>query len=289
MDNICAGIVSYNPDIERLKLNVEAICGQVSKVYIVDNGSENLFAINNLIVTVSKVVLIPNTENVGIAKALNQLCEIADNDHYQWMLTLDQDTICPKNLIELLSKYINRDDVGLICPAIHYEGWCSTEIQSLAPYCEESEEIKACMTSGSLTRIKAWKKVKGFREEYFIDFVDNEFCMKLLLAHYKIIRVNTCAINHQLGESGTFNLLGIKKVKYTRHTPWRFYYMIRNNRVFIEEYKNQLSVFKEYLKLWYIIIKGIAFAKDRKSTIRSIYLGYKHAKQKKLGKLFSST
>ena len=282
MDNICAGIVSYNPDIERLRLNIAAICGQVSKVYIVDNGSMNLSAINHLVVAFPNVILIANTENVGIAKALNQQCVEAYKARYNWILTLDQDTICSIRFIFLLSRYIDREDAGIICPAVRYEGWDSAEIQTFSSDCEE---VKACMTSGSLTRIEAWKKISGFREEYFIDFVDNEFCMKLRLAQYKIIRVNTCAMCHQLGESGVFNFLGLVKIKYTRHAPWRFYYMIRNNRVFIEEYKDHLPVYKEYLKLWYILSKGILFAKEKRKTVHFICAGYRDGRAHKLGKL----
>lgn len=282
MDGICAGIVSYNPDIERLRLNVSAICSQVSKVYIVDNGSSNLSEVNHLAGVFSNVNTITNKENLGIATALNQLCEAADKDQYHWILTLDQDTVCSENLIEQLSRYIDREDVGIISPAVRYEGWDSLEIQASSSDCEE---VKACMTSGSLTRIKAWKRVKGFREEYFIDFVDNEFCMKLRLAQYKIIRVNSCAMSHQLGESGTFNFLGVKKIKYTRHAPWRFYYMIRNNRAFIEEYKGHLPVYKEYLKLWYILLKGVLFSKEKRKTIYYIRTGYRDGRAHNLGKL----
>lgn len=281
MDGICAGIVSYNPDIERLRLNVSAICGQVSKIYIVDNGSSNLSEINHLAGTFSSVNILANKENVGIAKALNQLCEAADEDHYQWILTLDQDTVCPENLIEELSRYIDREDAGIICPAVRYEGWDSIEIQSFSSDCEE---VKACMTSGSLTRIDAWKRVKGFREEYFIDFVDNEFCMKLRLAQYKIIQIRNCIISHQLGDSGIYSFLGIVKIKYTRHSPVRFYYMSRNNWAFIHEYKEQLQGSKELLKYCYIMGKGALFSENRKETIRYILRGWKDARRSVFGK-----
>lgn len=283
MDSICAGIVSYNPDIERLKLNISAICSQVPKVYVVDNGSTNISEISNLVESFSNVYLLINEDNAGIAKALNQLCEAASKDQYNWILTLDQDTVCPVNVIDHLSKYTDIEDAGIICPAVRYEGWETTETKSQAS--SDCEEVKACMTSGSLTRIEAWRKVNGFREDYFIDFVDNEFCMKLQLAQYRIIRVNTCSMSHQLGESGTFNFLGIIKIKYTRHAPWRYYYIVRNNRAFIEEYKTHLPITKEYLKLWYILGKGILFSKEKRTTMDYVILGYIHARKRKLGKL----
>ena len=38
---ICAGIVSYNPDLKRLKENIDAIFPQVDEVIVFDNGSIN--------------------------------------------------------------------------------------------------------------------------------------------------------------------------------------------------------------------------------------------------------
>ena len=37
-----AGIVLYNPDLGRLKENIESICKQVDKVILIDNGSDNI-------------------------------------------------------------------------------------------------------------------------------------------------------------------------------------------------------------------------------------------------------
>ena len=38
---ICAGIVLYNPEIDLLKKNIEAIADQVDCIYLFDNGSKN--------------------------------------------------------------------------------------------------------------------------------------------------------------------------------------------------------------------------------------------------------
>ena len=41
-DKIYAGIVSYNPDIQRISENIFAIHKQVPEVIIFDNGSNNI-------------------------------------------------------------------------------------------------------------------------------------------------------------------------------------------------------------------------------------------------------
>lgn len=267
MAKICAGIVSYNPSIEILALNINSILPQVEQVYVIDNGSENINEIKN---NFSKVVdIIENNENRGIATALNQMCEIAYNNNFEWILTLDQDTICPNNIISCMDIFTDKPDIGIICPDVKYDGWPQKKESSNKDF----EIVYACMTSASLTNIFAWKKVNGFEEEYFIDYVDNEFCMKLALNGYKVFRTFSCSINHQLGISGEKKIFGKIYVRFTKHNPLRFYYMSRNNYVFIKKYKRHLSVMKEYCKLIYILLKGILFADNKRETMKYIFKG----------------
>ena len=80
MSEVYAGIVSYNPDISRLKNNIESILPQVKKIYVVDNGSDNYEDIVG-VCDVWGVSIIRNRENYGIAKALNQIFEMVMNLH----------------------------------------------------------------------------------------------------------------------------------------------------------------------------------------------------------------
>lgn len=57
MSRIYAGIVSYNPDLLRLKENISSIQKQVP-VILFDNGSRNIIAIQKLISDLSEVQLI---------------------------------------------------------------------------------------------------------------------------------------------------------------------------------------------------------------------------------------
>ena len=76
-----AGIVLYNPDLGRLKENIESICKQVDKVILIDNGSDNIREIEDLIKEYLNCILLKNGENMGIAYALNQILKYAyEND-----------------------------------------------------------------------------------------------------------------------------------------------------------------------------------------------------------------
>lgn len=273
MSDFCAGIVTYQPDILRLKENLAGITCQVKRVYIVDNHSSDKEILWKLINEYSNVSLIENDHNYGIARALNQMCEQAVKDGFGWILTLDQDTITPQGLIKAFKPYTDIPEIGIICPAVCYDGW-NNKINDRT----KTEYTYACMTSASLTRTLAWEKVGGFREDYFIDFVDNEFCMKLGINNYKILRVNECQIHHQLGDSGTKKVFGLFRIRYSKHSPLRLYYMARNNYSFIREYGRYLSVFKENLKLGYVLGMGYLFSDDKKKALQYMIQGLKDAR-----------
>ena len=90
MSRIYAGIVSYNPDLLRLKENISSIQQQVP-VIVFDNGSRNIIAIQKLISDFSEVQLIRSKKNIGIAAALNQLMQWGYENKFDWMLSLDQE------------------------------------------------------------------------------------------------------------------------------------------------------------------------------------------------------
>lgn len=277
--NICAGIVLYNPDITRLKESLASIIKQVPKVFLVDNGSVNLYEVEKLVEDNPEVEIIPLGENMGIAAALNEICRSAAVRGYEWALTLDQDTICPEDLVENLYSATGDEIIGIVCPAVKYEGLNMVVCNDEETVCE----IKGCMTSASLTNIAIWDKVGGFREDYFIDYVDNEYCKRLRVNGYKILRVNACQMLHQLGDARTVKFL-FMKFTGSYHNPVRCYYMIRNNIVFIREYKKEISLMKEWIKVIYIALGCVFYAEDRSRTTRYVIKGIKDALKGKMGK-----
>ena len=103
-DLTAAGIVLYNPDINRMKENINAIINQVDYVILVDNGSKNKSdieaAIEHSFYNSDKLIINFSQKNNGIAWALNQIFKIAEEQSVKWVLTLDQDSVCPSDIIE---------------------------------------------------------------------------------------------------------------------------------------------------------------------------------------------
>ena len=237
LGKIAAGVVLFNPeDAERVIDSLEAILKQVDRIYIFDNST-----IENQMVFPSDIVyLSENHINKGIAYALNRIIERADSDGFEWLVTMDQDSIIPEGLIGAYEKHISDDSVAVICPQV---------IDSRRSYMEVKKEPKEeyvdfCITSASCTRISAWNIVDGFDEWLFIDLVDNDFCKRLTVAGYKILRLNDYVLDQEFGKiipkspkvqafwnkvAKTFHNDNFGKLGYSKFvSPARVYYTCRN-------------------------------------------------------------
>lgn len=278
MSSILAAIVSFNPDIKRLYSVVKAIYLQVEETIIYDNGSDNWETIRDSLKEFPKVSFMNSNQNEGIAYALNRACEYGLTKGYDWILTLDQDTICPDNMIKMMEPHTHNDEIGIICPSVDYEG-LEKKID------KHNEYVQACMTSASLTRLLLWQEVGGFREDYFIDHVDNEYCLKIRLKGKKILRISDTVIHHELGETRQKKILGLIKYSYSFHSAWRYYYIARNNLCFIREYRGNINYVKEYIKYYYVLIKGFLLSESKPEIYRYIRLGIKDANNMHMGKL----
>ncbi|MHB1657592.1 MAG: glycosyltransferase [Burkholderiales bacterium] len=90
--NICAIIVTYQPQSALLE-RATAIALQVGVVIVVDNASGNAYSsIFDSLLRLKNLTLIFNSENYGIAQALNTGIRHAAATGYDWTILLDQDT-----------------------------------------------------------------------------------------------------------------------------------------------------------------------------------------------------
>ena len=182
-----AAIITYNPGISKLKRNIEAIFSLQDKIdiLIVDNASKNIDDILTLISAYNSVQIIKNEKNEGIAYALNQAAQEAEERGLKWVLTCDQDSVMPSNSLSEYKKAFDIDDVALVCPIVY-----DSNAGRYLDYKKTNEsftEVKGCITSGSLVKVNAWRDVDGFDADMFIDGVDFDFCYRLCEKGYKII------------------------------------------------------------------------------------------------------
>ena len=155
MSKIYAGIVSYNPELKRLKENISAIQNQLLTVVVFDNGSNNIDEIQDLISDFTNVTYIRSEKNLGIAAALNRLMQWGYEKGYDWMLSLDQDSVCEKNFVAEMTPYLTvEQNLGVVAPVIVDR---NVGVVGHNPKSEYAH-VNTCITSGAFSKISAWKK-----------------------------------------------------------------------------------------------------------------------------------
>ncbi|OMD06723.1 glycosyltransferase family 2 protein [Paenibacillus odorifer] len=262
-----AGIVTYNPDINRLVENINSILSQVDTLILVDNASNNMSEIEHAIRDLSKIVLLKNDTNRGIAAALNQIVRFSASNYSEWVLLLDQDSVVPEGIIEHFSKYTDLDGVGIITPRIIDRNF-SEEFKNDS----ELSWIDMCITSGSFINIDLFKKIGEFDEKMFIDLVDFEYCARLRKERYKILRINSVKLLHQLGSMKVRKILG-RNIRVTNHPGIRHYYYTRNTIYYYKKHRELLKKSYPGLTTLKKVGKIIAFESEKTDKLKHVVRG----------------
>jgi len=265
-----AGVtILYNPDIKVIS-NIKTYLNQVDKVFVYDNSEITNKNIVDKLLSIKRVVYTKNTKNMGIAYTLNKAAEVLVSQGYKYLFAMDQDSSASEYLLREMLNAIEKDEkIGLVSPKIKQKK--SKKNYNINPIVE----VNVAITSGSLTRLSAHKKISGYNEKLFIDYVDHEYCLRLKSNGYKVIESGPEYINHELGNIKEKRIL-FWHVYPTNHKPARLYYRTRN-RLFVYNLYN--NIFPDYVrkdKISFIkeILKIFIFEKQKIQKCKMIIKGY---------------
>ena len=268
MNRVFAGIVSFNPDIDRLRQNIESISPQVEEVVIFDNGSREK---QHIIELFTKIIFLKSKENVGIAVALNRMLEWGEENSYQWMISLDQDSVCHERFVEEMRPYLTiTENIGIAAPVI-----VDRNIGVVGHNPENKwSEVRTCITSGSFNNITAWRNVDGYDESMFIDSVDFEYCYRLRKNGYKVIQVREIQLLHELGDSNKKRFL-FWHVDVNGHSAFRKYYIAQNNVYYPLKHHLWLHFIRgNFRNLWLLIVVTL-YEDNKKEKRKAIRRGWR--------------
>lgn len=235
---LAALIVTYNPEIDRFKNVISSIVNHVDFIIIVDNESKNINDIEKIYYNKSNIEIIRNNKNYGIGRALNIGVEKLKNN-YDWILTLDQDSIVLNDLKSLI-KIVDQNNVGVI--ALNTKE--NKKINDKDIFIEQKNPI---IISGSIINALIFLKGGKYREEFFLDHVDTDFDFQVRNLGFKILKTTKKTLDHQWGKEVVF------KNKKKRCEPnLRVYFTIRNGTRLLLEKK---------LKFFIYISDNIAYIK----------------------------
>lgn len=219
-----AGVVTFNPDVTRLRENLDAVAPQVADVIVVDNASDvepdaGPYTVHRF------------PENRGIAVALNEIMRLATAGGATAVLLLDQDSVAEQGMVGGLEQSL-LPGVALVAPNIVDRGLGGEEGGS-------KRDVNFCITSGSLLRVDAWAAVGGYDEAMFIDFVDFDFCLRLRSSGYRIVRDDGVALVHEIG-----NARRVAGVVAYNHSAARSYHMGRDMVYYARKHRKSPKALK---------------------------------------------
>lgn len=225
---------------------------------------------------------LPLGDNMGIAYALNKGCRIAmEKYEAEWVLTLDQDSDIPINMIKDYLDFIksNKINVGMVSPLINVYYGDNKQVTN------DVICVNDAITSGSLLNMNAYSIVGGFKDELFIDEVDFEYCYNLRCHGYQIYQLNYVLMQHQLAKTKEYKLFGRHMFYVLNHDKIRHYYMQRNSLYVRNKYRKEFPNLKmSFIQKILPFLKILFFEDDKFEKILYRYRGYCDYKHNVLGK-----
>ena len=260
---VVAGIVLYNPSIDRLKKNIDSVIKQVDKLIVVFNSSKDEI---NYLFEDEKIVLVTNENNLGVAYALNQIIMKAKSFNAKWCLLLDQDSIVPNNIIKKYEEYTGDETIAIISPTV-----VDKNAHELS-FDKEDQEVLLCITSGSYINLDICERIGLFNEEFFIDYVDWEYCARVKENGYKCVRSSSVILDHELGKISYHKILCFEIQTYN-HNAFRKYYITRNSILIHKLYPKIKEFSHPYLRIFKRMIIVFLCENDKIKKVRAISRG----------------
>lgn len=287
-DEVCAVITTYRPN-DGFYQRILCAIDQVGFIIIVDDGdcSQNVLKLRKWFKNNLKIHLHHNVSNVGIANSLNKGVYIAKDRGYRWILTLDDDSLIKpgmvKKLINGLENIKLNKPIGIIGMS-----WAETSRKKEEKPNREKvsySEKRGIITSGSFFSTETYDIIGQFREEFYIDSVDYEYCLRARRKGFAVVKLDEIGFSHSLGQSKVVKVLGLE-ILIENHEASRVYYGSRNSSVLALEYlrEDPLYSFAVLFRQIKILCIVLLFEVSKINKIRNMIIGVKDGLRYNLGK-----
>lgn len=298
MSKSAAVIVTYFPDANAIE-NLEKVSGSCDAVVVIDNTPERIrVRFPNL----KNITVWKPAENVGLASALNIGMKLAAKQGSENVFLLDQDSRPPHRYFQNMLNFKSRIASTTRNCAFYVPNFYDRNSKTFATFpllgrfslrhitCEGMPSLTdnfalIAITSGMLITLASFNKIGPFREDYFIDFVDNEYCLRANILGYSIAVNCDIILDHAVGQRSVNRFHGLT-IKPNHHAPIRRYYIFRNGIRTTIDYFSLYPVYAILMtaRLSHEILSIVLYEKSKCRKIRALILGIYHGLTGKMGK-----
>jgi GT2 family glycosyltransferase len=236
--------MAYNSE-RVLPRQMEALLRQtrpLQEIIVVDNASTDTTA-KMLAQRFPQVTVLRMPRNLGAGGALEAgIGYAALTKRHDWVWTFDDDSVPEDDALWTLLNgtvgvQLDPCKVGMMAPLpIHADTgicyppllWHDGFVKPSANLLKQSVWLADLVfVSGCLVRREVVEEVGLPRADFFMDFIDFEYCLRVRSRGYHIAVVNKCKLAHEVGNARWVRLPGFSAL-WPDHAPWREYYMSRN-------------------------------------------------------------
>lgn len=261
-------IVCYQPDVPQLAKLCENLLCDGSRIILVDNTDTPYLSNQQQpagcqLITLGKNTGIAHAQNVGIATAMADGADV--------IVFIDQDSMIEPGFLGTLVSELKVGTPDVVSP-LHLDASSHAELpsvrvnryglpkavhrgDSLAPY-----PVDIVISSGTAATREVFLLAGMLDEDFFIDFVDTEWCLRCRSKQIPIRTVPSAVMLQRIG-SKSVNL-GIATVLI--HSPARCYYQLRNCfHLFHKQHIPTLFALREMFSVFFNRALLLLIARDK--------------------------
>ena len=290
MSKFATVVVTYFPS-DACITHLEKMSSYSGRLIIIDNTpietSVNLPKSENI--TLCKL-----KDNYGLARGLNIGLQLAGKENYNNIFLLDQDSRPSKNFFIEMLKFKAEIDTLIPNCALYVPNFYDrnsktyAKFPSLTPFtlkhstCYTMQsgpcsEATMAITSGTLINYNKYLKIGPLRDDYFIDFIDNEYCLRVYRLGYRLAINCDVTLNHAIGARTVRKFMGIT-IKPNFHSAVRRYYIARNgirtSLVYVCHYPSYVPLM--FARMMHELFSIILFENSKSIKIKAIIYGIYH-------------
>jgi rhamnosyltransferase len=280
---VAAAIVAYRPDLGQLAQLISSLATQVDALFLYCNSPVPAFHRDLADKHAFRLNVLGDGRNIGLGMAYNRIMDAALARGMNAILLFDQDSMPPPNLgAELLCRMQNLIDAGqhpaVIGPRpVAYDGAAYKIPRRTDCYGAEPRgstmPVQFVISSGSLVNGAAFRDIGPFRDDFFIDAIDIEWCLRAGFKGYTCWMAADVPMRHELG-AGVFRV-PLCGVHIVRQPPGRAYTFVRNGLALLR-LKHIPAAWKVRTAarlILYTVVQTVC-SPERRATLRSLRRGW---------------
>lgn len=122
--------------------------------------------------------------NPGISFAYNHIADFGNNNHFEWLVFLDQDSALPSNAYEIYENFALTNNENIAAPKVFSDRRLISpsyyKYYRTSPIVEDiGKELKlqnvTCINSGLMISVNSYFSTGGYNGNLRLDFCDHEF------------------------------------------------------------------------------------------------------------------